>query len=172
MDAAEHGGTLVELMLVEVRGREIEAVVPLLLLAEPSEPSLRWSLNHMADTVYRTDLNSEPVGAATMRWQGDPAEILELAVATDQQGRGLGRRLVQLLADEARRRGKQQLIVGTANSSIGNIAFYQKCGLRMDHVRHDYFWYERRPLFENGIQKRDLLVFRLDLREEGSRRRR
>lgn len=170
MDAAEHGGTLVELMLVEVRGREIEAVVPLLLLAEPSEPSLRWSLNHMADTVYRADLDSRPVGAATMRWQGDLAEILELAVAADQQGRGLGRRLVQLLADEARRRDKQQLIVGTANSSIGNIAFYQKCGLRMDHVRHDYFWYERRPLFENGIQKRDLLMFRLDLREEGSRR--
>jgi GNAT superfamily N-acetyltransferase len=136
------------LTLVEVRGREVEAVVPLLLLAESSEPSLRWSLNHMADVIYRADLDGRPVGSATMRWQGDPAEIIELAVAAEQQGRGLGRRLIQLLANEARRRGKQRLIVGTANSSIGNIAFYQKCGLRMDHVRHDYFRYERRPVFD------------------------
>jgi GNAT superfamily N-acetyltransferase len=162
----------VKLTLVEVRGREIEAVVPLLLLAEPSEPSLHWSLDHMADAVYRADLDGSPVGAATLRWQGDPAEILELAVAAEQQGRGLGRRLVELLADEARRRGKQRLIVGTPNSSIGNIAFYQKCGLRMDHVRQDYFRYERRPVFENGIRKRDLLVFSLDLPEESGRRRR
>ena len=161
-----------KLTLVEVRGREIEAVVPLLLLAEPSEPSLRWSLDHMADVVYRADLDGQPVGAATLRWQGDPAEILELAVAAEQQGRGLGRRLVELLADEARRRGKQRLIVGTPNSSIGNIAFYQKCGLRMDHVRQDYFRYERHPVFEDGIRKRDLLVFCLDLSEESGRRRR
>lgn len=161
-----------ELTLVEVRGTEIEAVVPLLLLAEPSAPSLRWSLNHMANAVYRADLDDHPVGAATVRWQSEPAEILELAVAAEQQGRGLGRRLIQLLADEARRRGKRRLVVGTANSSLGNIAFYQKCGLRMDHVRPDYFRYERQPLFEHGIQRRDLLVFRLDLREEGSRSRR
>jgi hypothetical protein len=40
---------------------------------------------------------------------------------------------------------------------------YQKCGFRLDHVRHDYFWYYRTPHFENGIQIRDMLVFRYDL---------
>lgn len=163
-----------ELTLVEVRGTEIEAVVPLLLLAEPSEPSLRWSLDHMADAVYRADLDGKSVGAATLRWQGEPPEILELAIAAERQGRGLGRELIGLLADEARRRGKRQLVVGTPNSSLGNIAFYQKCGMRMDHVRPDYFWYYHEPIFEHGIQKRDLLVFRLDLLDAktGSRARR
>jgi hypothetical protein len=37
------------------------------------------------------------------------------------------------------------------------------------HSLH-YFRYERHPLFENGIQKRDLLVFRLDLGEQACRR--
>jgi GNAT superfamily N-acetyltransferase len=155
----------------EVRGADVEAVVPLLLLAEPSEPSLRWSLGHMADAVYRADAEGQLIGAATLRWQGEPAEILELAVAAEQQGRGMGRQIIDWLAGEARRRGKRRLVVGTANSSLGNIAFYQKCGLRMDHVRPDYFWYERRPLFENGIQKQDLLVFRLDLQPERRRQR-
>lgn len=158
-----------ELQLREVRGPAVEEVLPLLLLAEPSEPSLRWSLDHMADTVYRADAGGQLVGAATLSWGDDPPEILELAVAAEQQGRGLGRQIIAWLAEEGRRRGKRQLVVGTGNSSLGNIAFYQKCGMRMDHVRRDYFRYERRPLVENGIERRDLLVFRLDL---GPQRRR
>lgn len=152
-----------DVQLREVRGAALEEIVPLLLLAEPSEPSLRWSLNHMADTVYRADAGDLLVGAATLRWGDDPAEILELAVAAEYQGRGLGRQIILWLAEEGRRRGKRQLVVGTGNSSLGNIAFYQRCGMRMDHVRRDYFRYERRPLVENGIERRDLLVFRLDL---------
>lgn len=152
-----------DLTVREVRGDAVASIVPLLLLAEESEPALRWSLDHMADAVYRADLGGTLVGAVTMRWQGEAAEILELAVAAAHQGRGLGRRIVAWLADEARRRGKRQLTVGTGNSSLDNIAFYQKCGMRMDHVRPDYFWYYADPIYEHGIQKRDLLVFRLDL---------
>jgi hypothetical protein len=55
------------------------------------------------------------------------------------------------------------MVVGTGNSSIGNIIFYQKCGFRMDHVRKDYFWYYREPVFENGLRVRDMLVFRYDV---------
>lgn len=173
MDAAsERGGRSdeaapahddLELAIYEVSGTAVETVVPLLLLAEPSEPSLRWSLERMAGAVYRADLGGRPVGAATVRWDEEQAEILELAVAAELQGRGLGRRLITWLAGEARRQGKHRLIVGTGNSSLGNIAFYQRCGMRMDHVRPDYFWYERPPLIEHGIERRDLLVFRLDL---------
>jgi GNAT superfamily N-acetyltransferase len=166
----------VELTIREVRDEEVAALIRLLLLAEESEPALRWSLEQMADAVYRVDLEDVLVGAATMRWHGEAAEILELAVAPEQQGLGLGRQIVAWLANEARRRGKRQLNVGTGNSSLGNIAFYQKCGMRMDHVRADYFWYYRDPVYENGIQKRDLLVFRLDLADgradPGGRRRR
>jgi hypothetical protein len=36
----------------------------------------------------------------------------------------------------------------------------------MDHIRQDYFWYYREPHYENGIQVRDMLVFRYDLIED------
>lgn len=161
-----------ELTVREVRGASVAPLVPLLMLAEESEPALRWSLEHMADAIYGVEQGGRLVGAATMRWEGEAAEILELAVAPENQGRGLGRQIVSWLADEARRRGKRRLTVGTGNSSLGNIAFYQRCGMRMDHVRPDYFWYYHEPIFEHGIQKRDLLVFRLDLAEaEGGRAR-
>jgi len=147
----------------EARPDEIESLIPLLLLAEHSERGLRWGLAHLVDAVYRMDDGEQLVGAATMRWRDDPCEIQELAIAPARQGQGLGRRFVAWLMDEARRRGKRAMLVGTANASIGNIAFYQKVGFRMDHVRRDYFRYYRAPVYENGIQIRDMLVFRAEL---------
>ncbi|MDF1504677.1 GNAT family N-acetyltransferase [Roseisolibacter sp. H3M3-2] len=151
------------LVVREVPAAEHEAVVPLLLLAELSERALRWSLANLSDVVYRANLDGALVAAATMRWRDDPCELVELAVAEAAHGRGVGRAVVAWLLEEARRREKSAMLVGTANSSIGNLAFYQKCGFRMDHVRKDYFWYDRSGRSEHGIPTLDLLVFRYDL---------
>ncbi len=149
----------------EARDDEIKQLIPVLLQAEESRPALLWSLENLVDAVYRMDDGDSLVGAATVKWREDPCEIMELAIVPERHGQGLGRQLMAWLIVEARGRRKKTLLVGTANSSIGNIAFYQKCGLRMDHVRRDYFRYYRRPVYENGIQIRDMLVFRYDLRE-------
>jgi GNAT superfamily N-acetyltransferase len=149
--------------IIEAQPDQREALFHLLLLAEPSESALRWSLVNLSDTVYEALDDGHLVGAATMRWQGEPCEIVELAVDPERQGQGIGKRIVAWLLEEARRRHKSQMVVGTGNSSIGNIIFYQKCGFRMDHVRKDYFWYYREPVFENGLRVRDMLVFRYDV---------
>jgi GNAT superfamily N-acetyltransferase len=187
----------------EAAAAEIGALVPLLLLAEPSERALRWSLAHLSDAVYRADVVGDapgdaagagptpgepavggpdaddpggddpvagapgagaPAAAATLRWAGDPCEIVELAVDARWQGFGVGRAFLDWIAAEARRRGKREVEVGTANASLGNIAFYQRCGFRMHHVRRDYFGYYRTARVEHGIEVRDLLVFRREVR--------
>lgn len=156
-------------MAVEIRQTdltEVENLLPILMLAEESESALRWSLNNLSDTLYRMDDDGKPVGAATLRWNTEPCEILELAIAEDRQRQGLGRQFINYLLAEGRRRGKTELLVGTANSSIENLIFYQRCGFRMYQVRQDYFWYLRQPVFENGIRMRDMIVFRYDLTEE------
>lgn len=142
---------------------ELEQLLPLLLLAEPSAGALRWSLANLSDTAYRMDEAEKLVGAATLRWNREPCEIVELAVAPERQGHGLGRRLVGWLIGEARRRGKRELLVGTSSTSAGNIIFYQKCGFRVQEVRQDYFWYYDEPILEHGLPVRDMLVFRHDL---------
>ena len=153
------------IILKQIEADEVEEVFPLLLLAEPSESALRWSLSNLSDTVYRAEDGGQLVGAVTMRWESEPCEIVELAVDEDRQGEGLGRQIIKHLLVEARRRGKQRMLVGTGNSSIGNIVFYQKCGFRMDHVRRDYFWYHREREMEDGIWIRDMIVFSYDLAE-------
>jgi GNAT superfamily N-acetyltransferase len=149
--------------LKQVEAGEVDAVLPILLLAESSESALRWSLDNLSDTIYRVEDAGQIVGAVTMRWGGEPCEIVELAVAGHRQGQGLGRQIIENLLAEARRRGKRMMVVGTGNSSIGNIVFYQKCGFRMDHIRRDYCWYHREEEIENGIRLRDMLVFSYDL---------
>jgi len=136
-----------------------QSVTPLLLLAEPSYSGLRWSLENLSDTIYRFDQDGALVGAATMRWRDEPAELVELAVAADQQSRGVGRQIIEWLVDEGRRRGAASIEVGTRSTSLENIAFYQRCGFRPLSVRHDYFWYYAEPVVEHGIVVRDMLVF-------------
>jgi hypothetical protein len=62
---------------------------------------------------------------------------------------------VAALQTELRGRGRT-LLVGTANSALDNIAFYQKCGFRMYAVRRDHFAYIQPPLTDNGIVMRDM----------------
>lgn len=152
-----------QLDIREAREDELETLFPLLLLAEPSASALRWGLKNLSDTVYRMDTDGRLAGAATMRWRRDPCEMLELAILRERQGKGLGKRFVAWLVAEAGRRGKPEIIVGTSTTSAANIIFYQKCGFRPDHVRQDYFWYYDKPVYENGLVVRDMLVFRLDL---------
>jgi GNAT superfamily N-acetyltransferase len=159
-------------MAIEIRevvGHEVEELIPLLQQAEESESALRWGLANLSDAVYRMDEDGVLVGAASVQWRNDPCEIEELAIAPERHGQGFGKRFVTWIIEEARRRNKRRILVGTANSSIGNIAFYQKCGFRMDHIRPDYFWYYRTPIYENGIRIRDMLVFRYDLVADDAR---
>lgn len=149
----------------EARRGEREVVFPLLLLAEPSAGALRWSLKNLSDTVYVMEDGGRVVGAASMRFRREPCEIVELAVARELHGRGLGRQLVARLVAEARGRGKAEVFVGTSSTSAGNIIFYQKCGFRVHDVRLDYFWYYDEPVYENGLLVRDMVVLRHDLSE-------
>ncbi|MBX3064276.1 MAG: GNAT family N-acetyltransferase [Anaerolineae bacterium] len=135
------------------------------LLHDADEDDAR-TLMTMADPACTTYLAAEGdhlIGAAVLRWDQHEAEIVYIAVAADRRGQGVGKQMIVALMAEARSRGMRAVLVGTANSSIGNIAFYQKCGFRMDHIRRDYFSYLTQPVIEDGIPIRDMIVFRLAL---------
>ena len=52
------------------------------------------------------------------------------------------------------------MIVGTASSGTGQLAFYQKAGFRLDRVERDYFAPSRGyapGIVEDGIPLRDMV---------------
>ena len=104
-----------------------EALVPLLLEADESEPVLREYL-HRGD-LYRIVLEGELVGAVLLIPEGPgDVEIKNIALSEERRGLGLGRAAIDAVADLVRGSGGGRLLVGTADSSIGTIAFYRHVG--------------------------------------------
>jgi ribosomal protein S18 acetylase RimI-like enzyme len=91
-------------------------------------------------------------------------ELVNIAVAEKQQGRGIGKQLVLHAIETAKSLGSKSLEVGTGNSSVGQLAFYQKCGFRIVGVDRDFFTrHYSKPIYENGIQCRDMIRLVLHL---------
>jgi ribosomal protein S18 acetylase RimI-like enzyme len=138
--------------------------------AEEDEERIRATLLGPTCTAYASWLDTQLAGAAVVRWkEEEPSEIIYIAVARDLRGHGYGKQMMHFFQEELYRRGGCELLVGTANAALDNIAFYQKCGFRLFEVRRDYFAYIQPPIAENGIVLRDMIVLRYDLKERKSK---
>ena len=146
--------------LQAVPAEETERLVAVLQAADEGLERIRATLADARHTSYAALDGETLIGAATMRWEAQESEIVYIAVAPERRGQGVGKAIIALLLEEARAREARSVLVGTADAALDNIAFYLKCGFRMDHVRHDYFAYIQPPISENGIPLRDMLVLR------------
>ena len=64
----------------------------------------------------------------------------------------------------AKSKGFKTIEVGTGNSSIEQLALYQKCGFRITGVDLDFFIrHYSEEIYENGIQCRDMIRLSKDL---------
>ncbi|WP_028782454.1 GNAT family N-acetyltransferase [Thalassobacillus devorans] len=91
-------------------------------------------------------------------------ELVNIAIEESHRGKGLGKQLVMDAIRVAKSQGYQTIELGTGNSSVDQLAFYQKCGFRIVGVDADFFvrHYEE-EIYENGIQCRDMIRLSLDL---------
>jgi ribosomal protein S18 acetylase RimI-like enzyme len=139
-----------------------EALVPLLLEADESEPVLREYL-HRGD-LYRILLEGELVGAVLLIPEGsDAVEIKNIALAEEHRGRGLGRAAIEAVAERAREGGAARLLVGTADSSAGTIAFYRRVGFRDAGRVEGFFDAYPEPVVEDGVVAHDMVRFEMEL---------
>lgn len=146
---------------------DIDFLVAALHDADEDDDRIRALVTDAGTTSYAVVIDGERVGAVSLHWALNDSEILYIAIDAALRGRGVGAAVIARVLDEARRRKTAALLVGTSNASLGTIAFYQKCGFRMDSIRRDYFAYFSEPVYENGIQIRDMLVLRLDVQPQG-----
>jgi ribosomal protein S18 acetylase RimI-like enzyme len=94
----------------------------------------------------------------------ETVELVNIAVSENEQGKGIGKQLVMDAIQISKMRGYKTIEVGTGNSSIGQLALYQKCGFRITSVDPDFFirHYEDK-IFENGIWCKDMIRMSQDL---------
>ena len=139
-----------------------EALVPILLEADESEPVLRAYL-HEGD-LYRIVADDGDVGAVLVIAEGDDVEIKNIALIESARGKGLGRAAIEAVQELARGSGAARLLVGTADSSLGTIAFYRRVGFRDAGRIERFFDAYPEPVIEDGIVAHDMIRFEMRLR--------
>lgn len=142
-----------------------EVPVELLVLADPSEKKVRSYL--FRSRCFVASLGGEVVGACAVEPRGPGAyELMSIAVRPEMQGRGIGAALLGGVIDRFREEGADRLEVGTGSFGY-RLAFYQRRGFRVVGVDRDFFVRTyAEPIFEDGIQLRDMLRMAIDYREE------
>lgn len=135
----------------------------LLLTADPSEELVKDYLE--SGHCYTAEIDKQTVGVfVLLKISSDTIELINIAVDEKYQGRGIGKTLVKDAIQKAKDMGYKKIEVGTGNSSINQLALYQKCGFRITGVDKDFFIrnYEE-DIFENGIQCMDMVKLSQEL---------
>ncbi|MGD6967483.1 GNAT family N-acetyltransferase [Rossellomorea vietnamensis] len=135
----------------------------LLLMADESEEAVR---SYIAEgDLYAIHFEDVLAGVILFISVNDSTvELKNLAVIPEFRGRGIGKASIKEGLAIYKNQGKDRVIVGTANSSIENIAFYQKAGFRMYEIKKDFFLNYPEPIFEYGIRAMDMIMFEKTLR--------
>ncbi|MGM0898923.1 MAG: GNAT family N-acetyltransferase [Bacillota bacterium] len=134
--------------------------IELLLEADPSEQLVREYC--LEGRCFIAELQKELIGVfVLLALDAETVEIKNIALAEAQRGKGLGKILVHAALEEARKLDFRSVEIGTGNSSLAQLALYQKCGFRMKSIDRGFFQrhYEE-PIFENGMRCLDMI--RLD----------
>ncbi|HJE19740.1 MAG TPA: GNAT family N-acetyltransferase [Aliicoccus persicus] len=140
-----------------------EEVMDLLLVADPSRGQVEGYLVNSTIFVYEDD--QEVVGVIVLKQHDeDYTEIMNVSVRESHRGRGIAKELMQKSVDYSRELEVSHVDIATANSSINQLALYQKSGFRITDINKDHFLnhYET-PIWENGIQAKDQLVLTYEL---------
>ncbi|WP_449536468.1 GNAT family N-acetyltransferase [Ferdinandcohnia sp. Marseille-Q9671] len=135
----------------------------LLLLADPSREGVEEYANR--GECYVAEIDLQMIGVyVLLSTRPKTVELVNVAVVEEQHSRGIGKRLVKDAIKVAKTKGFKTIEVGTGNSSIGQLALYQKCGFRIIGIDMDFFVrHYPEEIYENGIQCRDMIRLAQDL---------
>lgn len=130
----------------------------LLLLADPSkdliDKYLKWS------DIFTARQDDETIGVIVLfPLTKETVEIKNVGVKSEFQGQGIGSYLIENVVQVATLNGKKIVCIGTANSSIGQLYFYQKLGFEITEIKRNYFLDNyTEPIYENSIQAKHMIV--------------
>ena len=151
-----------QISLHMVKQEERSSYLEYLLLADESEQVVNTYISD--GEMYAILFEENIAGVVLFTFHADDVvELKNIALASSSRGKGLGKLVVNEAFNIYKRRGMSKMIVGTANSSIGNLAFYQKAGFRMAEIKKDFFKKYPEPIFEDGIRALDMVMFEKDL---------
>ncbi|WP_339319011.1 GNAT family N-acetyltransferase [Paenibacillus sp. FSL R10-2734] len=135
----------------------------LLLLADPSQSVVEEYLKR--GQCFVAEVENCVIGVyVLLQTRPETVELVNIAVDESHQGKGIGKQLVYHAIQNASLLGAKTVEVGTGNSSVGQLALYQKCGFRITGIDRDFFIrHYSEEIVENGIKVVDMIRLSLDI---------
>jgi len=140
-----------------------EGFLEFLLIADPDENVVNEYLNE--GTLISMEKDNKCVGVALFREITEQeVEIVNIGIIPSIRAKGNGSKLLQHTIRHIKEKGYDSVIVGTGNSSIKNIEFYQKNGFDLFELWGNYFLEKyTTDIYEDGIQCKHMLRFKMGL---------
>ena len=139
-------------------------LVPQKLLLE-ADPSVEHVNQYLEDSLcYVATLQNEIVGVCVLKLKNkNRIELFNIAVLPENQKSGIGSQLLQFVIERLKEKNIESVELRTGTFGY-QLSFYQRFGFRVDSIHKDYFIdnYDE-PIFENGIQLKDMLRLILKL---------
>ncbi|MBF2454006.1 GNAT family N-acetyltransferase [Listeria seeligeri] len=139
--------------------KHTQVPLDLLLEADPSEKQIAKYLSK--STIFGLGSKEQTIGIICLFSLNDnQLEIMNIAVLKSARNKGIGKKLLEKAFEFATLQDFSEIIVKTGNSSIDQLAFYQKNGFRMHQIIPDYFseHYPEQEITENGIACLDQII--------------
>jgi len=144
---------------MNIRNLKSDEKVPMKLLLE-ADPSRKMVKEYVdRGQGFIAEIGKEIIGAfVLLPTRPGTVEIMNIAVAEENRGRGIGKQLIEEAIKISKKRKYKTIEVGTGNSSVGQLVLYQKCGFRITGIDSDFFiTHYDEEIYENGIQCRDMI---------------
>lgn len=147
--------------------KELDSTGPLpydlLLNADPSKEQIEKYIT--SSRVFIAELNGQTIGCFVLFAMGHGSvEIKNIAVHEGHRNKGVGHAMLKGAIEKAGSMGFKRIVIGTGNSSIGQLYLYQKVGFRITAVLKDFFKDNYpEPIIENGIPCVDMVVLAMEL---------
>lgn len=150
---------------IVIRRADKDEQIPydLLLLSDDSKEAIDKNLNN--GELFFAEIKNKIIAAFILKIiEKENIEIKNIAVVEDQQGRGIGTKLLDYIISISKQRGFSNLIVGTCDLCIKEIEFYKKSGFTINSTRKNFFIDNYKdPIYENGMQIKDMVMLSIDL---------
>lgn len=134
--------------------------LPLLILADEQEDMIDRYLEK--GTMYVLDDYGVKAECVVTDEGNGVLEIKNIAVDPSFQKMGYGKSLIEFV--EKQYAGEYSVLqVGTGDSPL-TLPFYEKCGFERSHIVENFFTDNyNHPIFENGVQLKDMIYLRKKL---------
>lgn len=145
--------------IIEIQENKKE-YLPLLILADEQEDMIDCYLEK--GTMYVLDDNGVKAECVVTDEGDSVLEIKNIAVDPSFQKMGYGKSLIEFV--EKQYAGEYSVLqVGTGDSPL-TLPFYERCGFERSYIVENFFTDNyNHPIFENGVQLKDMVYLRKKL---------